>query len=77
METEPVELGTDDATNASLLKQLNKAVAKLLSGSGSVSAELSAVFFAAATGKAAVSSRQTMSSSGKMRYFFISFSIEL
>ena len=41
------------------------------------SAELSAVFFAAAAGKAAVSSRQTMSSSGKMRYFFISFSMEL
>ena len=35
-----LELGTDDATNASLLKQLTKAVAKLLSGSGSGAGEL-------------------------------------
>lgn len=35
-----LELGTDDAANASLLKQLTKAVAKLLSGSGSGAGEL-------------------------------------
>ena len=35
-----LELGTDDATDASLLKQLTKAVAKLLSGSGSGAGEL-------------------------------------
>lgn len=35
-----LELGTDDTTNASLLKQLTKAVAKLLSGSGSGAGEL-------------------------------------
>ena len=35
-----LELGTDDATNAPLLKQLTKAVAKLLSGSGSGAGEL-------------------------------------
>ena len=35
-----LELGTDDATNASLLKQLTKAVAKLLSGSGGGAGEL-------------------------------------
>lgn len=35
-----LELGTDDATNALLLKQLTKAVAKLLSGSGSGAGEL-------------------------------------
>ena len=45
-------------------------------GSGDCSAA-EAVLFAANAGKAAVSSRQTMSSRGKMRYFFISFSIEL
>lgn len=56
---------------------LGHAVGRDVCGALGVSAELSAVFFAAAAGKAAVSSRQTMSSSGKMRYFFISFSIEL
>ena len=35
-----LELGTDDAADASLLKQLTKAVAKLLSGSGSGAGEL-------------------------------------
>ena len=35
-----LELGTDDTTNASLLKQLTKAVTKLLSGSGSGAGEL-------------------------------------
>lgn len=35
-----LELGTDDAANASLLKQLTKAVTKLLSGSGSGAGEL-------------------------------------
>ena len=35
-----LELGTDDATNASLLKQLTKAVTKLLSGSNNGAGEL-------------------------------------
>ena len=35
-----LELGTDDTTKASLLKQLTKAVTKLLSGSGSGAGEL-------------------------------------
>ena len=45
-------------------------------GSGDCSA-VEAELLAANAGKAAVSSRQTMSSSGKMRYFFISFSMQL
>ena len=35
-----LELGTDDTTNASLLKQLTKAVTKLLSGSDNGAGEL-------------------------------------